>query len=186
MHTQSCSCRTKECKEWFGNATGRGEATERGELWAASPCFINRFLQLCRFQVSFQRARAKETFFARGETFEGCMLSILPVDLVFEYVLLFFQWELEREGCQRSPLRTWIHGSSSLDWSHLSDKAGWDMGNFFYFVLPALGGYTLASLYLLKNPLVLHRKKRTAFCCKHISHRGGKSTGGGSHYQGLN
>ncbi|XP_056144192.1 lysophospholipase D GDPD3a [Lampris incognitus] len=42
-----------------------------------------------------------------------------------------------------------------------------------YFILPALGGYTLASLYLLKNPQILHRRKRTAFHCRHISHRGG-------------
>uniref|UniRef100_A0AAV2KLU6 GP-PDE domain-containing protein n=2 Tax=Knipowitschia caucasica TaxID=637954 RepID=A0AAV2KLU6_KNICA len=45
--------------------------------------------------------------------------------------------------------------------------------SFLYFVLPALGGYTLASLYLLKNPHVLHKKKRAAFSARHISHRGG-------------
>uniref|UniRef100_A0A3Q1G2K3 Glycerophosphodiester phosphodiesterase domain containing 3a n=1 Tax=Acanthochromis polyacanthus TaxID=80966 RepID=A0A3Q1G2K3_9TELE len=49
------------------------------------------------------------------------------------------------------------------------------MSSFLYFILPALGGYTLTSLYLLKNPHILHRKKRTAFYCTHISHRGGKS-----------
>lgn len=42
-----------------------------------------------------------------------------------------------------------------------------------YFILPALGGYTLASLYLLRNPHVLHKRKRTAFSARHISHRGG-------------
>ncbi|XP_061568255.1 lysophospholipase D GDPD3a [Cololabis saira] len=47
------------------------------------------------------------------------------------------------------------------------------MCGFLYFVLPALGGYTLTSLYLLKNPHILHRKKKTAFFCTHISHRGG-------------
>ncbi|XP_042249114.1 lysophospholipase D GDPD3a [Thunnus albacares] len=47
------------------------------------------------------------------------------------------------------------------------------MSSFLYFVLPALGGYTLSSVYLLKNPHILHRKKRTAFYCTHISHRGG-------------
>ncbi|XP_038553023.1 lysophospholipase D GDPD3a [Micropterus salmoides] len=47
------------------------------------------------------------------------------------------------------------------------------MSSFLYFILPALGGYTLASVYLLKNPQILHRRKRTAFYCKHISHRGG-------------
>ncbi|KAJ0058406.1 hypothetical protein NL108_013900, partial [Boleophthalmus pectinirostris] len=46
--------------------------------------------------------------------------------------------------------------------------------SFLYFILPALGGYTLASLYLLKNPHVLHKRKRTAFSARHISHRGGK------------
>ncbi|KAL0993636.1 hypothetical protein UPYG_G00110900 [Umbra pygmaea] len=47
------------------------------------------------------------------------------------------------------------------------------MASSLYFILPALGGYTLASLYLLKNPHILHKKKRTAFYCRHISHRGG-------------
>ncbi|XP_019958591.2 lysophospholipase D GDPD3a [Paralichthys olivaceus] len=47
------------------------------------------------------------------------------------------------------------------------------MSSFLYFALPVLGGYTLTSLYLLKNPHLLHRKKRTAFYCTHISHRGG-------------
>ncbi|XP_036945735.1 lysophospholipase D GDPD3a [Acanthopagrus latus] len=47
------------------------------------------------------------------------------------------------------------------------------MSSFLYFILPALGGYTLTSVYLLRNPLILHRKKRTAFHCTHISHRGG-------------
>uniref|UniRef100_A0A3B5A0B9 Glycerophosphodiester phosphodiesterase domain containing 3 n=1 Tax=Stegastes partitus TaxID=144197 RepID=A0A3B5A0B9_9TELE len=47
------------------------------------------------------------------------------------------------------------------------------MSSFLYFVLPALGGYTLASVYLLKNPHILHRKKRTAFYSTRISHRGG-------------
>lgn len=42
-----------------------------------------------------------------------------------------------------------------------------------YFLLPVLGGYTLTSLYLLKNPQFLHKKKRSAFYCTHISHRGG-------------
>lgn len=47
------------------------------------------------------------------------------------------------------------------------------MSSSLFFILPALGGYTLTSLYLLKNPHILHRKKRTAFHCTHISHRGG-------------
>ncbi|KAF1379323.1 hypothetical protein PFLUV_G00174890 [Perca fluviatilis] len=47
------------------------------------------------------------------------------------------------------------------------------MSSFLYFILPALGGYTLTSVYLLKNPHILHRRKRTAFYCTHISHRGG-------------
>ncbi|XP_027141069.1 lysophospholipase D GDPD3a isoform X1 [Larimichthys crocea] len=47
------------------------------------------------------------------------------------------------------------------------------MSSFLYFILPALGGYTLTSLYLLKNPLILHKRKRTAFYSTHISHRGG-------------
>ncbi|KAK2894044.1 lysophospholipase D GDPD3a [Channa argus] len=47
------------------------------------------------------------------------------------------------------------------------------MSSFLYFVLPAVGGYALVSAYLLKNPHILHRKKRTAFYSRHISHRGG-------------
>ncbi|KAK2833697.1 hypothetical protein Q5P01_017586 [Channa striata] len=47
------------------------------------------------------------------------------------------------------------------------------MSSFLYFVLPAVGGYALISTYLLKNPHVLHRRKRTAFYSRHISHRGG-------------
>ncbi|XP_075879891.1 lysophospholipase D GDPD3a isoform X1 [Nelusetta ayraudi] len=47
------------------------------------------------------------------------------------------------------------------------------MSSFLYLILPALGGYTLTSLYLLKNPLLLHKRKRMAFHSEHISHRGG-------------
>lgn len=45
--------------------------------------------------------------------------------------------------------------------------------SFLYFILPALGGYALTSLYLLKNPHIIHKRKRTAFYSTHISHRGG-------------
>lgn len=48
------------------------------------------------------------------------------------------------------------------------------MSSFLYLILPALGGYTLTSLYLLKNPLLLHKRKRVAFHSEHISHRGGE------------
>lgn len=48
------------------------------------------------------------------------------------------------------------------------------MSSFLYLILPALGGYTLTSLYLLKNPLLLHKRKRLAFHSRHISHRGGE------------
>ncbi|XP_026063893.1 lysophospholipase D GDPD1 isoform X1 [Carassius auratus] len=47
------------------------------------------------------------------------------------------------------------------------------MESFLYFLLPAVGGYALASLFFLKNPHILHKKKQTAFFCTHISHRGG-------------
>uniref|UniRef100_A0AAY5E9B9 GP-PDE domain-containing protein n=1 Tax=Electrophorus electricus TaxID=8005 RepID=A0AAY5E9B9_ELEEL len=47
------------------------------------------------------------------------------------------------------------------------------MSSFLYYLLPAVGGYTLMSFYLLKNPHILHKKKKTAFYCTHISHRGG-------------
>uniref|UniRef100_A0A667YHE2 Glycerophosphodiester phosphodiesterase domain containing 3a n=1 Tax=Myripristis murdjan TaxID=586833 RepID=A0A667YHE2_9TELE len=51
-------------------------------------------------------------------------------------------------------------------------------GNLFYFILPALGGYTVTSLYLLKNPHILHKRKCTVFHSKHISHRGGRPARG--------
>ncbi|TRY59858.1 hypothetical protein DNTS_035274 [Danionella cerebrum] len=47
------------------------------------------------------------------------------------------------------------------------------MASSLYYLLPAVGGYALTSLYFLKNPHILHRKKQTAFYCTHISHRGG-------------
>ncbi|XP_061082396.1 lysophospholipase D GDPD3 [Conger conger] len=43
---------------------------------------------------------------------------------------------------------------------------------YLYYIIPALGGYVLLSRYLLKNPHILHKKKRL-FHCTHISHRGG-------------
>uniref|UniRef100_A0A673NGD7 Glycerophosphodiester phosphodiesterase domain-containing protein 1-like n=1 Tax=Sinocyclocheilus rhinocerous TaxID=307959 RepID=A0A673NGD7_9TELE len=39
--------------------------------------------------------------------------------------------------------------------------------------VPLIGGYALTSLYFLKNPHILLKKKQTAFYCTHISHRGG-------------
>lgn len=42
-----------------------------------------------------------------------------------------------------------------------------------FFLLPVLGVYGVTSLYLLKNPHLLHRRKRSAFYARHISHRGG-------------
>ncbi|MBN3307091.1 GDPD1 Lysophospholipase, partial [Amia calva] len=47
------------------------------------------------------------------------------------------------------------------------------MSSYMYYLLPAIGGYTLTSLFFLKNPQLLHKKKRTAFYATHISHRGG-------------
>ncbi|XP_018414597.1 PREDICTED: glycerophosphodiester phosphodiesterase domain-containing protein 1-like [Nanorana parkeri] len=42
-----------------------------------------------------------------------------------------------------------------------------------YYLVPVLGGYAATSYYLLKNPHILHRRKRLPFYCRHISHRGG-------------
>ncbi|KAM9305379.1 lysophospholipase D GDPD3 [Gastrophryne carolinensis] len=42
-----------------------------------------------------------------------------------------------------------------------------------YYLAPVLGGYAATSYYLLKNPQILHPKKRLPFYCRHISHRGG-------------
>ncbi|XP_035259937.1 lysophospholipase D GDPD3 [Anguilla rostrata] len=50
---------------------------------------------------------------------------------------------------------------------------GGTMASYLYYIIPALGGYALFSLYLLKNPHILHKKKRSAFHSTHISHRGG-------------
>ncbi|XP_034943511.1 lysophospholipase D GDPD1-like isoform X2 [Chelonus insularis] len=36
-----------------------------------------------------------------------------------------------------------------------------------------LGGYVLTSVILFKYPLLIHKKKKIKFVCKHISHRGG-------------
>ncbi|XP_073684252.1 lysophospholipase D GDPD3 [Garra rufa] len=36
-----------------------------------------------------------------------------------------------------------------------------------------VGLYVFCSLYLLHNPLILHKRKRLEFYCRHISHRGG-------------
>ncbi|XP_028662783.1 lysophospholipase D GDPD1 [Erpetoichthys calabaricus] len=41
------------------------------------------------------------------------------------------------------------------------------------YVLSTLGGYILTSVFLLKCPSLLHRRKRQAFFSRHISHRGG-------------
>ncbi|KAG7266683.1 hypothetical protein CRUP_038071 [Coryphaenoides rupestris] len=49
----------------------------------------------------------------------------------------------------------------------------WRMSGLLYLIVPVLGGYALTSLYLLRNPHLVHRRKRTAFHCRHISHRGG-------------
>ncbi|KAG8431212.1 hypothetical protein GDO86_019238 [Hymenochirus boettgeri] len=42
-----------------------------------------------------------------------------------------------------------------------------------YYLVPVLGGYSLSSYYLLKNPHILHKRKKLSFHCRHISHRGG-------------
>ncbi|XP_056608946.1 lysophospholipase D GDPD3a [Triplophysa dalaica] len=47
------------------------------------------------------------------------------------------------------------------------------MASYLYYLLPAIGGYALTSLYFLRNPHILHKRKKTAFYCTHISHRGG-------------
>ncbi|XP_066433029.1 lysophospholipase D GDPD1-like [Eleutherodactylus coqui] len=42
-----------------------------------------------------------------------------------------------------------------------------------YYLVPVLGGYAATSYYLLKHPHILQKRKRLAFHCRHISHRGG-------------
>ncbi|KAL2078820.1 hypothetical protein ACEWY4_026505 [Coilia grayii] len=48
------------------------------------------------------------------------------------------------------------------------------MSSCLYYLLPALGGYSVASYFFLKNPHLLHARKQSAFHATHISHRGGK------------
>ncbi|XP_078394403.1 lysophospholipase D GDPD1-like, partial [Cetorhinus maximus] len=40
-------------------------------------------------------------------------------------------------------------------------------------LLSVAAGYILTSLYLLRNPRLLHGRKSLQFDCRHISHRGG-------------
>ncbi|XP_030065928.1 lysophospholipase D GDPD3 [Microcaecilia unicolor] len=47
------------------------------------------------------------------------------------------------------------------------------MPRALYYALPLLGGYSLTSWYLLRNPHYLHQKKQLSFHCRHLSHRGG-------------
>ncbi|XP_061557175.1 LOW QUALITY PROTEIN: lysophospholipase D GDPD3a [Phycodurus eques] len=47
------------------------------------------------------------------------------------------------------------------------------MSSFWCAILSALGGYTLTSLYLLKNPHIRHKTKCMGFYGTRISHRGG-------------
>ncbi|OQR78801.1 glycerophosphodiester phosphodiesterase domain-containing protein 1-like [Tropilaelaps mercedesae] len=46
-------------------------------------------------------------------------------------------------------------------------------GLSYFYVWLVLGAYALSSIILLKNPTLLHRKKKPKFTCVHISHRGG-------------
>ena len=41
-------------------------------------------------------------------------------------------------------------------------------------VLAVFATYVISSLFFLKYPHLLHKKKKLAFVPKHISHRGGK------------
>lgn len=80
-----------------------------------------------------------------------------------------------RSGSLLSGQRAGCPQSSCRREREIEQRLGWErrMSVFLYFILPVVGGYALSSVYLLRNPHVLHRKKRTAFYCTHISHRGG-------------
>ncbi|XP_068919780.1 lysophospholipase D GDPD3 isoform X1 [Petaurus breviceps papuanus] len=47
------------------------------------------------------------------------------------------------------------------------------MSSFLYYALPAMGGYTLLSLFFLRWPRLLHVPWNTAFRCQLAAHRGG-------------
>uniref|UniRef100_F6V7D3 Lysophospholipase D GDPD3 n=2 Tax=Ornithorhynchus anatinus TaxID=9258 RepID=F6V7D3_ORNAN len=47
------------------------------------------------------------------------------------------------------------------------------MSSVFYYALPALGGYALLSLCLLRRPRLLHSPRVPAFSCRLAAHRGG-------------
>ncbi|XP_051844902.1 lysophospholipase D GDPD3 [Antechinus flavipes] len=47
------------------------------------------------------------------------------------------------------------------------------MTSFLYYALPALGGYTLLSLFFLRRPHLLHVPLHRAFRCQLAAHRGG-------------
>ncbi|KAK9513048.1 hypothetical protein O3M35_001328 [Rhynocoris fuscipes] len=49
--------------------------------------------------------------------------------------------------------------------------------NTLHLLLAFFGGYAFMSILLLRNPLLLHRKKNIKFYCRHISHRGGAGEG---------
>ena len=40
--------------------------------------------------------------------------------------------------------------------------------------LPIIGGYIITSVVILNFPLLVHKKKKIKFRCRHISHRGGE------------
>ncbi|XP_043828156.1 lysophospholipase D GDPD3 isoform X2 [Dromiciops gliroides] len=47
------------------------------------------------------------------------------------------------------------------------------MTSFLYYALPALGGYSLLSLFFLRRPWLLHVSRDPAFRCRLAAHRGG-------------
>lgn len=82
----------------------------------------------------------------------------------------------QRPDCRQVVSLESVQGAEARN-SSWGSTAG-RMSSSLFFILPALGGYALLSQYLLKNPLVLHKKKRLGFHCTRISHRGGKSDRG--------
>lgn len=84
----------------------------------------------------------------------------------------FLQLAISGETSLSAGYFSGIHATSR------SEEPQLRMSSSLFFILPALGGYALVSQYLLKNPLILHKKKRLGFYCTHISHRGGKSDRG--------
>lgn len=172
-------------------ATGEGEASQggregewvsewqreraRGGLCFRSRWFINGDLQPGSSQVKQRRQHSSAIPVGRVHSSErrrrrrGRVQSSVRIPAVGEREVRPPSWSFN-DGVQYLCRSVTCWQESGRDVWEVGER----MSSFLYLILPALGGYTLTSLYLLKNPLLLHKRKRVAFHSDHISHRGGK------------